>query len=41
MRVLAVPNRAFPPGDAAIGAADQIVATLAELTEAVVVAGQA
>lgn len=40
MRVIAVPNRAFPPGDAAIGAADQVVATLTDLTEAVV-AGQA
>jgi HAD superfamily hydrolase (TIGR01509 family) len=36
MRVIAVPNQAFPPGDEALEAADKIVGSLAELTEAVV-----
>jgi HAD superfamily hydrolase (TIGR01509 family) len=36
MRVIAVPNQAFPPGDEALEAADKVVGSLAELTEAVV-----
>jgi HAD superfamily hydrolase (TIGR01509 family) len=36
MRVVAVPNRAFSPGEEALDAADQVVQTLDELTEAVV-----
>jgi hypothetical protein len=36
MGVIAVPNQAFPPGDEALEAADKVVSSLAELTEAVV-----
>jgi HAD superfamily hydrolase (TIGR01509 family) len=36
MRVIAVPNQAFPPGDEALEAADKVVGSLAELTDAVV-----
>jgi HAD superfamily hydrolase (TIGR01509 family) len=32
MRVLAIPNRRFPPGDDALADADQVLETLAELT---------
>lgn len=39
MRVIAVPNRTFPPGEEALDVADQVIGTLAELTEAVI-AGQ-
>jgi HAD superfamily hydrolase (TIGR01509 family) len=36
MWVIAVPNQAFPPGDEALHAADKVLGSLAELTEAVV-----
>jgi HAD superfamily hydrolase (TIGR01509 family) len=36
MRVIAVPNRTFPPGEEALDVADQVIETLAELTKAVI-----
>jgi hypothetical protein len=36
MRVIAIPNRAFPPGDDALAAADLVLSSLAELTVPVV-----
>jgi hypothetical protein len=38
MWVIVVPNQPFPPGDKALHAADKVVDSLAELTEAVVTA---
>jgi beta-phosphoglucomutase-like phosphatase (HAD superfamily) len=39
MRVVAVPNRAFPPGDQAIAAADEVAPSLVEVDE-VMIAGE-
>jgi beta-phosphoglucomutase-like phosphatase (HAD superfamily) len=39
MRVVAVPNQAFPPGEEAIAAADAVMPSLVEVDE-VVIAGQ-
>jgi beta-phosphoglucomutase-like phosphatase (HAD superfamily) len=36
MRVVAIPNREFPPGDEALAAADVVLDSLAELTPDVV-----
>jgi HAD superfamily hydrolase (TIGR01509 family) len=36
MRVIAIPNRAFPPDEAALAAADVVLGSVDELTEAVV-----
>ena len=36
MRVVAIPNRSFPPGDEALGLADVVLDSLADLTPAAV-----
>jgi HAD superfamily hydrolase (TIGR01509 family) len=36
MRVIAIPNRAFPPGDDALGAADVVLQSIRELEPAVI-----
>jgi beta-phosphoglucomutase-like phosphatase (HAD superfamily) len=36
MRVVAVPNQAFPPGEEAIAAADEVVSSLVEVDEVVI-----
>ncbi len=36
MRVIAIPNPAFPPGEEALAEADVVLASLAELTPAAV-----
>jgi beta-phosphoglucomutase-like phosphatase (HAD superfamily) len=36
LRVLAIPNHEFPPGEEALGEADAVLASLDELTPAVV-----
>ena len=36
MRVIAVPNPSFPPGDAALAEADAVLDSLSELTPEVV-----
>ena len=36
MRVVAIPNRSFPPGDGALGLADVVLDSLADLTPAAV-----
>jgi beta-phosphoglucomutase-like phosphatase (HAD superfamily) len=37
MRVIAIPNRTFPPDEAALAAADIVLRSLDELNEAVVI----
>jgi hypothetical protein len=38
MRVVAIPNRSFPPGEEALARADVVVDSLADLTPEAVVA---